>query len=121
MRNGNDTPPLDAAQIGAWADELRAMAEIGLLYGRDPYDVERYRRVLQIAGAMLGAATAEPLAVVQERLSADIGYVTVKVGVAAAVFDAIGRQLLVQRRDNGLWAQPGGWADVGESCRDDRA
>ena len=91
------------------------MAEIGLLYGRDPYDMERYRRVLQIAGAMLGAVTAEPLAEVQERLSADIGYITVKVGVAAAVFDATGRQLLVQRRDNGLWAQPGGWADVGES------
>jgi ADP-ribose pyrophosphatase YjhB (NUDIX family) len=42
--------------------------------------------------------------------------VTPKVGVAAAAFDEHGRILLVRRRDNALWAMPGGWADVGESA-----
>jgi ADP-ribose pyrophosphatase YjhB (NUDIX family) len=105
---------LDGAQLAAWADELRAMAAIGLLYGRDPYDLDRYRRIEQIADAMLGVITARPAARLRERLDGEVGYVTVKVGVAAGVFDRAGRQLLVQRRDNGLWAQPGGWADVGE-------
>ncbi|HWE62557.1 MAG TPA: NUDIX hydrolase N-terminal domain-containing protein [Chloroflexota bacterium] len=115
MASPNDAPALDGAQLAAWAEELGAMATLGLLYGRDPYDLDRYRRIQNIAAAMLGVATAQPASVVRERLAADIGYVTVKVGVAAAVFDHEGRQLLVQRQDNGLWAQPGGWADVGES------
>lgn len=110
-----DPPSLDGARLAAWADELRAMAALGLLYARDPYDRERYLRLQTIACAMLGAVTGLPAATVRERLDADVGYVTVKVGVAAAVFDAAGRQLLVQRQDNALWAQPGGWADVGES------
>ena len=106
--------PLDAAALAAWADDLRAMAALGLLYSGDPYDLERYGRIQQIAAEMLGAAAATSSAVVRERLAADFGYVTVKVGVAAAVFDDDGRQLLIQRQDNGLWAHPGGWADVGE-------
>jgi ADP-ribose pyrophosphatase YjhB (NUDIX family) len=110
-----DQPLLDGAQLAAWADELRAMSALGLLYARDPYDLERYRRLQQVADAMLSAVTGEPAATLRERLDADTGYVTPKVGVAAAVFDREGRQLLIQRQDNGLWAQPGGWADVGES------
>jgi ADP-ribose pyrophosphatase YjhB (NUDIX family) len=105
---------LDAARIASWADELRAMAALGLLYSQDAYDLERYRRLGVIAAEMLGAVTDQPATWVADRLAPEIGYITVKVGVAAAVFDEAGRQLLVQRKDNRLWAQPGGWADVGE-------
>jgi ADP-ribose pyrophosphatase YjhB (NUDIX family) len=111
----DEEPTLDSAVLATWADELRAMAALGLVYGHDPYDIDRYRRIQQIADAMLGAATGQAAAAIRERLSAEIGYVTVKVGVAAAVFNARGEQLLVQRQDNGLWAMPGGWADVGET------
>jgi 8-oxo-dGTP pyrophosphatase MutT (NUDIX family) len=36
-------------------------------------------------------------------------------GVDAAVFDPAGRVLLIQRKDNGRWALPGGIAEVGQS------
>lgn len=112
----DDTQPVrDAAQLAAWADELRAMSALGLLYGRDPYDLERYRRLEAIADDMLGLVTGLDPAAIRARLSDDVGYVTVKVGVAAAVFNVAGEQLLVQRQDNGLWAMAGGWADVGEA------
>ncbi|MFI7586872.1 NUDIX domain-containing protein [Spongisporangium articulatum] len=38
-----------------------------------------------------------------------------RVGASALVLDDAGRVLLQQRRDNGLWALPGGAVDPGES------
>jgi 8-oxo-dGTP pyrophosphatase MutT (NUDIX family) len=38
-----------------------------------------------------------------------------RLGASATVFDAQGRVLLTQRRDNGLWCLPGGGMDPGES------
>jgi ADP-ribose pyrophosphatase YjhB (NUDIX family) len=99
--------------VAAWADELRAMAAVGLLYADDPYDRARYDRLQAIAGAMFARVTAS--GDTPALLVGDVGYVTVKVGVAAAVLDGTGRILLVRRRDNGLWAMPGGWADVGDT------
>jgi len=103
-----------ALALATWADELRAMAAIGLQYARDQYDCDRYRRLQDIASEMLGCATTMPVADIRGKLAAEVGYVTVKAGVAAAVVDQ-GRLLLIRRRDNGLWAMPGGWADVGDS------
>lgn len=103
------------ASLAGWADELRAMAAIGLLYAHDGYDRNRYARIQRIAAEMLGLLTEREPTVIERQLAADIGYVTVKVGVAAAIFDARDRLLLVRRRDNALWAMPGGWADVGDS------
>jgi ADP-ribose pyrophosphatase YjhB (NUDIX family) len=38
--------------------------------------------------------------------------------VNVAVFDSAGRLLLIQRCDNGLWAMPGGYLEVGERFAD---
>lgn len=38
------------------------------------------------------------------------------VAVTAVVLDDVGRVLMIQRTDNGLWAIPGGAQDVGETC-----
>ena len=110
------TEPLDAPRIAGWADELRAMAAIGLLYGHDHFDRERYVRIQTMAAEMLALAAVPggTPETVRAALARDIGYVTVKVGVAGAVFDHAGWLLLLQRRDSGLWAMPGGWADVGD-------
>jgi ADP-ribose pyrophosphatase YjhB (NUDIX family) len=45
-----------------------------------------------------------------------LSYVTPKIAVAIAVFDERDAILLVERADNGSWALPGGWADVGYSA-----
>lgn len=115
MEQQGSTDDLDAERLAVWADELRAMAALGQQYGHDAYDLARYRRIQEIAEHLLAGLSGLDVAAARAALSADIGYVTVKVGVAAAVFDAAGRLLLVRRRDNGLWAMPGGWADVGDT------
>ncbi len=108
--------PDPAMTVARWADELRAMSALGLLFTQNSYDRERYARLQEIADAMLGFLTGAAAGEVRTRLAAELGYVTPKVGVAAAVFDEQGCILLVRRRDNALWAMPGGWADVGESA-----
>jgi ADP-ribose pyrophosphatase YjhB (NUDIX family) len=99
-------------QLALWGEELRAMCQNGLLYSKDSFDITRYQRIQQIsaelASLVSGGVPAEIVAEFQ-RLP---GYATPKVGIAAAIFDAQGQMLLIQRADNHLWAMPGGWADV---------
>lgn len=115
MSEHNTDLPLSAGELASWADELRAMAALGLLYAPTAYDRERYTHIQAIAAAILGGLTGRGADEALTLLQRDLGYVTVKVGVAAAVLDATGRMLLVRRPDTRLWAMPGGWADVGDT------
>jgi ADP-ribose pyrophosphatase YjhB (NUDIX family) len=98
----------------AWMRRLQAIADTGLAYARDQYDVERYLGVRAVAaelGAHAGGGDAHVLAA---RLAADgKGHPTPKVDVRAAVFRD-DRVLLVRERADGGWTLPGGWADIGE-------
>jgi len=48
---------------------------------------------------------------VRERFARDVGYVTAKVGVDAALFDENDRVLLVRRADDDKWGLVAGWVD----------
>jgi len=99
----------------AWAKRLQAIAQTGLTYARDQYDVERYRAVRRIATEMIAAcSTAISTAELLDIFNCEVGYATPKIDVRAAVFsqDSL---LLVKERSEGAWALPGGWADVGDS------
>jgi ADP-ribose pyrophosphatase YjhB (NUDIX family) len=96
-------------------EELQALAQTGLNYTPNPYDRERYERLLALAAAYYGAALDLPPAEVRRRLGAELGYITPKVGAHAALFDAAGRILLVRRADDGKWCLPCGWVEPNES------
>lgn len=97
-------------------DELQATARTGLHYATDPYDRERYERLLALALEGYEAALDLPPAGARARLARDIGYVTSKVGADAAIFDAEDRILLVHRADDHCcWGLVSGWVDNGES------
>lgn len=96
-------------------DELRVIAQNGLVYAQNPYDRERYERLMQLTTTFYGQSLDLPPADVRNRLLADFGYVTPKVGADAAVFDPDGRILLVQRADDATWCLPCGWVDPNES------
>lgn len=98
-----------------WAKKLQAIAQTGLTFARDQYDIQRYRSVRQIAAEML-AANSSDLSSTQlvELFAAEVGYATPKIDVRAAVFSDKGL-LLVRERSDGGWTLPGGWADVGDS------
>jgi ADP-ribose pyrophosphatase YjhB (NUDIX family) len=96
-------------------DALRTIACNGLNFATDPYDRERYERLLDLASAYYGQALDLPSADVRGRLRRELGYVTPKVGAEAAIFDPDGRILLVRRSDDGRWCLPCGWVEPNES------
>jgi ADP-ribose pyrophosphatase YjhB (NUDIX family) len=106
--------PSDIPRWLTWARELQAVAQNGLTFARDPFDVERYRRIEALAAEMLAERGDVATEVCRELFALQAGYATPKVDVRAVVFkdDTL---LLVRERSDGLWTLPGGWADVGES------
>jgi 8-oxo-dGTP pyrophosphatase MutT (NUDIX family) len=107
----------DEPQWLLWARELQAMAQTGLTFSQDKYDLERYQRLRGIAAAMMAAGAGEPLERVAALFEQDVGYPTPKVDVRGAVFQHR-RILLVREISDGRWTLPGGWADVNQSPRE---
>lgn len=105
----------DSPWLG-WAKRVRAIAQTGLAYATDGYDLERYHELTGIAEAMLAALVDAPPARLREIYLPERGYPTPKVDVRAGVFrdDAV---LLVRETSDGRWSLPGGWADEHESPR----
>ncbi|MFO1497016.1 MAG: NUDIX hydrolase [Verrucomicrobiota bacterium] len=97
-----------------WCSRLAAIAQNGLTYAQNPYDIERYTSLREIAAEMLAEGSGTSISTVLDLLSRESGYATPKVDVRGVVFRE-DKLLLVQERADGLWTVPGGWADVGES------
>jgi ADP-ribose pyrophosphatase YjhB (NUDIX family) len=94
-------------------DQIRAIATTGLYYTQNPYDKERYEHLLELAAQEYQTLTGLPQEQVSAKFKAELGYITPKVGVDAAIFDDAGRILLVKRSDDSTWCLPCGWAEVG--------
>ena len=95
-----------------WIKRLQAIAQDGLTYSRDDYDLGRYEQLRELASEMLAAHSTGTLEETRDLLALETGPATPKVDVRAAVFKD-DRILLVKEPDG--WSVPGGWADVGES------
>lgn len=93
-----------------WAMELQALAQTGLEYGRDKFDLERYERIREIAAEMVARQTDLPLDKVKDLFCSESGYQTPKLETRAAIFQ--GEKILLVQESDGLWSLPGGWADV---------
>lgn len=89
-----------------WAVRLQALAQTGLAYGKDVYDMERFEEIRQIAAEMLVEPSGQPLEVVKDLFCNETGYQTPKLDTRAAIFQE-DKILLVQEND-GLWSLPGG-------------
>jgi len=96
-------------------DEVRAIARTGLHYSDDPFDRERYERLLDMAAYEYAERSSLDTETVRARFDAEIGYVTSRVGVDTAVFDEHDRILLVRRTDDDRWGLVAGWSDPSES------
>ncbi|WP_227376552.1 NUDIX hydrolase N-terminal domain-containing protein [Haladaptatus halobius] len=99
----------------ALLDELRIVAQVGLEHADDPYDEERYERILTLVSEWYGQSVDLPPEDVRARFAGEVGYVTPKVSADAAVFNADGRVLLQLRADDETWCLPGGFSDPNES------
>lgn len=97
-----------------WAKRIQAIAQTGLAYTRDPFDIERYKELRSLATEMAAANLAQPPQQIAQIFANESGYATPKVDIRAVAFQD-GRLLLVRERTDTLWTIPGGWADIGES------
>jgi len=98
----------------SWARRLQALAQSGLAYTQNPFEIERYQEVAEIAAEIMAAHSDAQIDQLIACFGNELGYATPKVDVRGVVFrdDAI---LLVKELRDGLWTLPGGWADVGDS------
>ena len=102
-----------------WAVELQSLAQAGLTYGRDVYDLERYTRIREISAEMVSRIADIPTETIRTLFCNETGYQTPKLDTRAAIFQD-GKILLV-RENNGKWALPGGWCDVNLSVGENTA
>lgn len=103
-------------QLRLWADELHAIANEGLHWsGGDAYHTRRYERVRLLAAAIYASQADVPASLAAQVYEDDPGHLSPVLGGDAAVFNEQGQILLIQRRDDGLWAMPGGMLEVGET------
>ena len=96
------------------ADELRAVANLGLRFAESQYDRERSERVLAASARLVAALEKRPPDEVLAQFKGDLSHVSPHAGANSAVFRD-GQILLIRREDDGLWALPGGLAEVGET------
>jgi ADP-ribose pyrophosphatase YjhB (NUDIX family) len=95
--------------------KLSALAQDGLTYGADDYDLDRYRQVSRLAVELLATLSGRPADELAMELGRDSGYATPKIDVRGAIFDDQERVLLMRERTDGRWSLPGGWADPGDA------
>lgn len=114
---GNDATTGEDPPWLLWARELQALAQTGLAFSKDAYDLERYQRIRALAAEMYARGSDTPIERIRSLFAQDSGYATPKVDVRGAVFrdESI---LLVQEATDGGWTLPGGWADVNQSPRE---
>ena len=96
-----------------WARKIQSIAQIGLTYAQDAYDLERYTELRELAAEMMAASSELPEKKWMEIFKNESGYATPKVDVRGAVFKD-GKVLLSREANDGCWSLPGGWADVND-------
>lgn len=102
------------ATLYAIADELQAIANLGLMYCENDYDKERYEKVLTTGRRLVSVLGGKVPEIPENKFHDTAGRITPQIGVEAAVFRD-SRLLLIKRHDIGLWAVPGGMVEVGET------
>jgi ADP-ribose pyrophosphatase YjhB (NUDIX family) len=97
-----------------WSKQIKAIAQIGMSYTKDQYDLERYNQLTEISHQMIGKLADAPKGKVDNFFVPDNGYATPKVDLRAGIIKD-NKILLAKERSDERWSLPGGWADVGES------
>lgn len=107
MNSNNENSWLD------WAKELQFIAQAGLTYCQDPFDLERFQRIREISAEIMSHKTGFPIEFVKEVFCSESGFQTPKLDTRAAIFQ--NSKILLVKENNGTWSLPGGWVDVMES------
>ena len=94
-----------------WATRLQSIAQAGLTFSENSYDLDRYKQIRALSVEIMNEYTGVSHERLTELFAGETGYQTPKTDIRSAVFkdDKI---LLVREKVDGAWSLPGGWADV---------
>ncbi len=98
-----------------WAMEIQSLAQVGLAYTNNAYDIERYERLREISAEMIEEKSNISLDKVNDLFCSETGYQTPKIDTRAVIFK--NNKILLTHENNGTWSLPGGWCDVLESVK----
>ena len=104
-----DSEPAEVVRSAAI--RIAALAGNGLTFSRNPFDLERFKKLQEIAAELFAMLADRPVAEWRLELGRDVGYVTPKIEVRGALVDEQDRLLLIRERTDGRWSLPGGFAD----------
>ena len=96
------------------AQQLQSIAQAGLTYTENKYDVERYKQIMDLSKQIIMDFSAMSMEKLDMIFSMEKGYLTPKVDVRAVIFRG-DKILLVKETIDGKWSLPGGWGDVGKT------
>ncbi len=97
-----------------WATRLQSIAQAGLTFGENQYDLDRYQQIRNISVEIMHEYSGVSHEKVKELFASETGYQTPKVDIRASVFKD-NMILMVREKVDGSWSLPGGWADVNTS------
>lgn len=98
-----------------WAIEIQSLAQAGLAYTNNVYDIERYERLREISAEMIAEKSNINLDKVKDLFCNEKGYQTPKIDTRAVIFKD--NKILLTHENDGTWSLPGGWCDVLESVK----
>ncbi|WP_044640115.1 NUDIX hydrolase [Risungbinella massiliensis] len=97
-----------------WAKRIQSIAQAGLAYSKDPFDIERFHELRTISAEIVEKHTDVPFEKIRDLFLNETGYQTPKIDIRAVVFQG-NKLLLVQEKSDQKWTLPGGWAEPGYS------
>ena len=103
-----------------WATRLQSIAQAGLTFGENRYDLDRYNQIRAISVEILREYTGISYEKIEILFTSDTGYQTPKVDIRASVIRD-NKILMVKEKIDGAWSLPGGWADVNTSVSESAA
>jgi len=95
-----------------WGKQLQAIAQAGLTYSKDVYDLERFEDIRKLSMEIMSEYTKMDTTSIRELFANETGYATPKVDIRAVVFKNE-KILMVKEKTDKSWALPGGWGDIG--------
>ena len=96
-------------------DEVQAIARTGLSFTSNPYDRERYERLLALATREYSELLGVPDELIRAQFAKELGVITPKVGTDAAIFNERGEILLMDRIEGTGWCLPCGFVEENET------
>lgn len=97
------------------AKELQFIGQVGETYTKDPFDLERFKRIREISAELINLISSIPVPKIKDLFCNETGFQTPKIDVRAAIVKD--SKILLVEENNHTWSLPGGWVDVNESIK----